>query len=56
MSKKVCFFFQAGHGIRDSVASRWLGVVYKRQGDAWGSIHCIWMATVDCQQSVKETA
>ena len=27
------FFFQAEDGIRDSVASRGLGDVYKRQGD-----------------------
>ena len=29
--KSCCFFFQAEDGIRDSVASRGLGDVYKRQ-------------------------
>ena len=29
----MCFFFQAEDGIRDSVASRGLGDVYKRQSE-----------------------
>ncbi len=32
MREEMCIFFQAEDGIRDSVASRGLGDVYKKQG------------------------